>query len=257
MRPVPCDVPVLGDREASSGPWAAGNRLLAALPANELETLQPSLVPVTLESGQILYRSGDRIPFVYFPDSAVASLLSRMANEAVVEIGTIGNESVIGLGLALGNAVSLPETIIQVPGTARRMTPDVFLEALRNLPRLRQLVGRCTSAFITQVSQTAACNRLHVVEQRCARWLLLTHDRMGGENDVPLTHQFLSYMLGVRRAGVTEALGMLAVNGLVRAGKGRITIIDRPGLESASCECYAIVRAHAVEPFAPEPLLGA
>jgi len=199
--------------------------------------------------GHILYEQGSRIEIVYFPDTAVISLVSRMENGAAVEVGTIGNEGVVGLGLFLGADVSVPETLAQIPGNAQRMSAEDFRSALERLPGFRAIVGKCTHAFITQVSQTAACNRLHGIEQRCARWLLLTHDRVGGGDSFPLTHQFLSFMLGVRRAGVTEALGALTLAGLVKSGSGWITILDRVGLEAVCCECYAIVRRHAGEPF--------
>ena len=136
----------------------------------------------------------------------------------------------------------MPETLAQIPGSAQYMAAADFRAALDPLPTLRSLVAACVHAFIAQVSQTAACNRLHGIEQRCARWLLLTHDRVGGGDTFPLTHQFLSFMFGVRRAGVTEALGALTLAGLITSVKGSITILDRAGLEAACCECYAIVR---------------
>jgi CRP-like cAMP-binding protein len=199
--------------------------------------------------GTVLYQQRGPIETVYFPDTAVASLICRMENGAVVEVGTIGNESMVGLSLFLGARVSIPETLVQVPGEMRQMTALAFASALQKLPRLRAIVAGSTHAFMTQVSQTAACNRLHGIEQRCARWLLLTHDRVGGNDSFPLTHQFLSFMLGVRRAGVTEALGTLSLAALITSENGRITILDRPGLEAACCECYAMVRLYAGEPF--------
>jgi len=228
--------------------WHDGNRILASLPPDELAVVAQSLAAVSLTSGQILYEQHGAIDWVYFPDTTVASLLSRM-DSAVVEVGTIGNEGGVGLALFLGVSVSVPETLVQIPGDARRMRADAFQSAVLQLPRFREVVARCTHAFMTQVSQTAACNRLHGIVQRCARWLLLTHDRVGGADTFPLTHQFLSFMLGVRRAGVTEALGALARSGLIKSSSGRITILDRQGLEAASCECYAIVRRYAGEPF--------
>jgi CRP-like cAMP-binding protein len=237
----------------SDGRWRGGNRILASLPADELATLRQDLTPVTLASGQILYEQRSAIDWVYFPDTSVASLLSRMEDAAVVEVGTIGNEGAVGLSLFLGASVSIPETIAQIPGDAQRMPAAAFQSAVQQLPRFRDIVGGCTHAFMTQVSQTAACNRLHGIEQRCARWLLLTHDRVGGADTFPLTHQFLSFMLGVRRAGVTESLGALARSALITSTSGHITILDRQGLESASCECYAIVRRYAGEPFDESP----
>lgn len=230
-------------------PWRGGNRILASLPDDERSVIGSTLTAVALEPGQVLYKQRARIDHVYFPDTAVVSLLSRMENDAVVEVGTIGNEGGVGLGLFLGASVSVPETMSQVPGMAQRMRASDFDSAIVRLPRFRELVARCTNAFLTQVSQTAACNRLHGINERCARWLLLTHDRMGGAETFPLTHQFLSFTLGVRRAGVTEALGALARSGLIASNNGRITVLDRHGLETAACECYAIVRRYAEEPF--------
>src|SRR5258707_8796819 len=230
-------------------PWMGGNRILASLPPDELSVVSPNLTTVALDSSRVLYDQRAVIDSVYFPDTAVVSLLSRMENGAVVEVGTIGNEGAVGLGLFLGASVSVPETLAQVPGDARSMSAAAFRSAVTTLPHFRDIVARCMHAFMTQVSQTAACNRLHGIEQRCARWLLLTHDRVGGGDSFSLTHQFLSFMLGVRRAGVTEALGVLVRSALIESGSGRITILDRRGLEGASCECYAIVRRYSEEPF--------
>jgi CRP-like cAMP-binding protein len=229
--------------------WSGGNRILAALSPTELAVLRPNLVPATLASGHVAYKQGARMDAVYFPETAVASLVSRMSNGAVVEVGTIGNEGVVGLGLALGACISVSEVLIQIPGTVQQMAAVAFTDALEELPHFRALVARSTHAFMTQVSQTAACNRLHRIEQRCARWLLLTHDRVGGIDTFPLTHQFLAFMLGVRRAGVTEALGALTVAGLIASTQGRVTILDRDGLEAACCECYAVVRLNVDESF--------
>ena len=210
-----------------------------------------SLTPIAFASGDILYQPHSRIDRVYFPETAVVSLLSRMENGAVVEVGTIGNEGAAGLDLFLGADISIPETLVQIPGNAQHIAAADFRAAIDSMPTLRSIVGRCIHAFVTQVSQTAACNRLHSLEQRCARWLLLTHDRVGAADSFSLTHQFLSFMLGVRRAGVTEALGALTSAGLIRSKGGQITVLDRDGLEAACCECYAIVRRHSGAPFAP------
>ncbi len=238
------------DHATNARLWSGGNRILAALPPDESILISKSLSPIALASGEVLYEQHSRIDRVYFPDTAVVSLLSRMSNDAVVEVGTIGNEGAAGLSLFLGADVSVPETLAQVPGDARHMTSADFRAAIERLPAFRSIVAKCMHAFITQVSQTAACNRLHGIEQRCARWLLLTHDRVGGADTFALTHRFLSFMLGVRRAGVTEALGGLTLSGLIKSVNGRIAIVDRVGLEAACCECYAIVREHSGAPFA-------
>jgi CRP-like cAMP-binding protein len=229
--------------------WSEGSRILAALPEEELDQLRPHLVTVALGSGTVLYEAGAIIKSVYFPNTAVLSLLSRMDNGAVVEVGTIGNEGMGGLGLFLGATTSLSQMISQIPGDAQCIPAAVFASAARELPHFHTIIAGCTHAFMTQVSQTAACNRLHGIEQRCARWLLLTHDRVGGANTFPLTHEFLSFMLGVRRAGVSEALGALSLAALITSSAGHIVILDRIGLEDAACECYAIVRLHGAEPF--------
>ncbi len=241
------------DRDRSTNVWSGGNRILAALSPDESGCVLEHLTPIALGSGDVLYQRNSRIDRVYFPETAVVSLLSRMANGAVVEVGTIGNEGAAGLDLFLGGDISIPETLVQIPGDAQYMSVADFREAIDRLPGFRSIVGRCIHAFVTQVSQTAACNRMHGLEQRCARWLLLTHDRVGAAESFSLTHQFLSFMLGVRRAGVTEALGALTLAGLVKSKSGQITVLDRDGLEAVCCECYAIVRRYSGAPFAPEP----
>ncbi len=219
------------------------------MPPPERAILQSQMTRLTLKSGQVLYAQKDPIKHLYFPETAVASLVNHMRNGRGAEVGTIGNEGATGLGLLLGANRAESTTLIQIPGTALRMRTDAFLAALPLSPRFRKIVGGCLSAFMVQVSQTAACNGLHTVDQRCARWLLLTHDRVGGSDSFSLTHQFLSFMLGVRRAGVTEALGTLGDAGLIASDRGRITIINRAGLERACCECYGAGRRLAGELF--------
>ena len=231
-------------------PWTEGNRILASLPDGELTAVRRHLTLVRAESGQVLYKQGAIIDSVYFPDTAVMSVLNRMASGAVVEVGTIGNEGLGGIAVFLDGLISHSEMICQIPGDVQTIDVTAFRSAVERLPRFRALIAACTNAFMTQVAQTAACNRLHGIEQRCARWLLLTHDRVGQSDSFPLTHQFLSYMLGVRRPGVSEALGWLNRAGFVKSTQGSITILDRRGLESACCECYGIVRVRSAEPFA-------
>ena len=144
----------------------------------------------------------------------------------------------------LDGGIAGSNTFVQVPGDAPRVSESKFVAGAADRPALRRLLNRYTQAFIAQVSQTAACNRAHKLEERCARWLLMTHDRINGENTFPLTHQFLAFMLGVRRSGVTIAAGTLQQAGLIKYTRGRITVTDRKGLEAASCECYRIVQAH-------------
>jgi CRP-like cAMP-binding protein len=237
------------DRAVARAAWTGGNRILANVPAPELAVLRQTLTSSAVSSGQVLYKQRGPMENVYFPDTAVMSLLNRMENGGVVEVGTIGNESAVGLSLFLGARTSILEIISPIPGDVQSMTAAAFLSAMDELPEFHRIIAACTHGFLAQVSQTAACNRLHGIEERCARWLLLTHDRVGGADSFPLTHQFLSYMLGVRRAGVTEALGALTLAALIKSRAGQITILDRRGLEAACCECYAIVYENSGAPF--------
>lgn len=221
---------------------APGNRLLAALPPAELETLRPHLEGVELEQRQGLFEPAMPIPYVYFPETAVISLTSILRDGATVEIGTTGREGMVGLPVFLGENVGTVRAFAQIPGTAARMESGAFARLAGASAVFHELLLRYTHAFLTQVAQTAACNGAHLMEQRCARWLLMTHDRVEGD-EFPLTHEFLAYMLGVRRAGVTLAMGGLQDAQLVRYVRGRVTVADRAGLERVSCECYAVVRA--------------
>ena len=220
------------------------NHLLNVLPANELAELLPNLESVMLHSGDVITEPNERIDYAYFPEGAIFSLVSRMHDGATAEVGTIGEEGMVGLPLYLGAHSSLFLTLVQVPGTSWRLSTSAFVAAIARLPVFAALVGHFAHAYLTRVSQTAACNRLHPLKQRCAQWLLLTHDRAGGSDTFQLTHEFLSYMLGVRRAGVTEAARSLQSAGLIRYARGRVTIVDRRGLEAAACECSASVIDH-------------
>jgi CRP-like cAMP-binding protein len=230
-----------------SGPLVAGNRLLATLavlaPA-EAAWLGARLESATLEIGQVVCAAGGSFRHVHFPETAVFSVINRMADGGAVEVGTVGHEGVVGLDVFLGAESSVNETIAQLPGTASRLPAATFEEAAAMHPELRRLLHRYTEAFMTQVAQTAACNRLHRIEARCARWLLMTHDRVGGAQRFPLTQEYLAIMLGVRRSGVTVAAGALRDAGLIRYSRGAIRVLDRAGLEAAACECYGIVRRH-------------
>lgn len=225
-----------------STPSAPRNRILAALPPEDLERLRPRLEPVGLEVRQVLFEPNRPIEHVYFIESGAISLVSLVADGSAVETATVGNEGMVGLPVFL-NAVSMAgQAFVQIPGAAYRLASADLREEVRRGSALAGLLGRYTQALFTLLAQMSACNRKHPVVERCARWLLLTHDRVGA-NDFPLTHRFLSQMLGVRRATVTEAAGALQKAGLIDYGRGRVAILDRAGLEAASCECYAIVRA--------------
>lgn len=220
------------------------NGLLAALPPKDLARLRPHLhvEPVVLK--QLLFDQGKDIDNVYFPTSAVVSILTTMEDGSGVEIATVGNEGMVGVPLFLGTP-SMPVrefSQAQVPGEVVRMGAEAFLDEVGEGRALRGVVQRYVQAFFSQISQQVACNALHSVEKRCSRWLLLTHDRVGTD-EFPITQEFLSQMLGVRRASVTVAAGTLQSAGYVRYRGGRMRVIDREGLERSSCECYRIIRA--------------
>ena len=219
------------------------NRLLRALPPDDYAWIQPHLKSVTLNVRDVLAEAEEPFHHVYFIESGVASVVNEIAG-GTVEVGTIGNEGMAGLSVFLGGGGLPSKTFIQVAGAAKRVPAEFFAEGADQRPDVRRIMHRYTQAFLTQVAQTAACNRSHQLEERCARWLLMTHDRVEGTDTFLLTHQFLAYMLGVRRSGVTIAASTLQKAGLIRYSRGRITITDREGLEHASCECYGIVRAH-------------
>jgi CRP-like cAMP-binding protein len=217
------------------------NRLLAALPPDDVAWFAPHLERVELEIGHVLAAPGEPFAHVYFPETAIASVVNRMADGAGVEVGTIGNEGMVGMAAYLDAEASEAETFIQLPGPALRVPAGVITEAAGR-PGVRRLFNRYTQAYMTQVAQGAACNRLHHLEARCARWLLMTHDRVGGADSFPLKQEFLALMLGVRRTGVSLAAGSLQDAGLIRYRRASIRVLDRAGLEAASCECYGIVR---------------
>ena len=222
---------------------AERNKLLRALPPEDYQWLSSNLKTVALEFKEVL--AGENEPFrhVYFPETSVVSLVNRVGG-GMVEVGTVGNEGLAGLSVFLDSGAMPSQTFAQIPGQAKRVAAATFAAGADERPGLRKMLNRYTHAFMTQVAQTAACNRAHELQERCARWLLMTHDRAVGADTFSLTHEFLSFMLGVRRAGVTVAAGTLQKAGLIRYSRGKVTVLDREGLEAASCECYGIVRAH-------------
>ncbi len=236
--------------DTTAPPAIEPNRLLAALSSRARAELLRDGELVTLAHGHRAYEARAPITELYFPQTAVFSMVREMTDGAGIEVGTIGREGIVG-GSVLAGATSMStRCIVQIPGRAWRIaTPALRAAVDRSLvdgPEtedgstiLGDLLQRYAQALFEQVSQTAACNRLHALEQRCARWLLMTHDRVDGD-EIPLTQEFLSYMLGVRRAGVTEACGTLQRSGLIRYRHGHITVVDRAGLEAATCECYAV-----------------
>ncbi len=218
------------------------NDLLRALPADEYSVLLQHLESVELSAKLVLWRPEAPIHSVYFPRSCVMSLLTPLANQPAVEAATVGREGFVGTPVVLGVHTTSVQTVVQIAGMAARMDAERFTVLMRAADgALFPLLLRHTQALYEQTAQSVACNRRHEVNERCARWLLMTHDRAGTDR-FDLTHQFLALMLGVRRAGVTVALGELQRAGLIRNGRGAITIVDRQRLQAASCECYESVR---------------
>jgi CRP-like cAMP-binding protein len=219
----------------------AGNVLLAGLPAEDLSLLEPHLKDLALAQGQVLQEQGARVEHVYFPHSGMVSLLTVMQQGEAVETATVGREGVIGAMSGLGSRHASTTAIVQVPATAARLSVTRFHTAACKSERIREMVARFNEALLVQVQQTAACHALHDVEARLSRWLLQTHDRT--ESDlIPLTQEFLSQMLGVRRTTVTLVARSLQQSGLIRYHRGQIMIVDRKGLEETACECYGAVR---------------
>ncbi|HEX2780079.1 MAG TPA: Crp/Fnr family transcriptional regulator [Gemmatimonadaceae bacterium] len=219
------------------------NRLLGALPPEDYERARSHLELVHYAQRQVLIEPEEPIRHVYFPMTMVASIVNLMDEAKAVEVGTVGCEGMVGLPLFLGDDRSPLRAFAQVPGMAARMKADAFASFASVPGALHQVLLRYTQAFLTQVAQSAACNGAHLVQERCARWLLMTHDRAEGDA-FPLTHEFLAFMLSVRRPGVTIAMRALQDLGLVRYVRGWVEIADRAGLERASCACYRVVRAH-------------
>lgn len=207
------------------------------MPQEEYERLLPKLEPVSLSLKQILYEPNEPIKYVYFPNNAVGSLLNLLEDGQTIEAATVGKEGMIGVPLLLGTNQIALQAIIQISGNGLRMKADAFqTEVYWGCP-LHTLLLRYTQTLMSQISQTAACNCLHKVERRFCRWLLMTQDRVDYDS-FPLTHEFLSYMLGVRRASVSEVAATFQSSGLIDYHRGQMTIRDRQGLEASSCECY-------------------
>jgi len=216
------------------------NSLLGALPRGKSRGLRPGLELVTLTFGDVLLQPGEPITHVFFPDNSVVSLLTEEGKRAV-EVGLVGHEGMVGIPLALGVDVSPVRAVVQGTGTALRMKKSSFLRELRRHPKLQNRLLRYSHALMSQVTQISACNRLHSVEARLARWLLMTRDRLRS-NQLELTHEFLGHMLGVRRVGITQAAGALQRRKLIDYSRGHIRILDAKGLEAASCRCYQVVK---------------
>lgn len=223
------------------GQVPAQNRLLGALPREVWKRLCPAPASLTFALGDVVYEPGERMSYLYFPTSSVVSLIYTMADGDTAEMGLVGNEGVVGIALVLGGETTPNQAVVQVAGGALRMRADAMrAEFDRGGPFQAGLLGY-TQALLTQISQTAVCNRLHSIEQRLARWLLMTRNRVASD-EILMTQEVLAHMLGVRREGVTLAAHHLQEAGLIRYRRGHITILDRTGLEAASCECYRVVK---------------
>jgi len=218
------------------------NHLLARLPPGEFESVRPLLTMVRLAGKQSLGEPGQALAYAYFPHDAVISMSALDAAGGSVEVGSVGCEGVAGLPILLGTDRSTARTVAQIGGDADRVEAAALQREVNRLPELRRLLLLYAQAFMTQVAQSTACNRLHSAERRLARWLLICRDRLG-RDDLPITHETIAHMLGVRRATVTEAAGDLQRQGIIRYRRGVVTIVKRDRLETAACECYRIVRA--------------
>ncbi len=219
------------------------NKLLAALPAADYRRILPALTTVPLKFRQVMHKYGEPIDTVYFIGGGVASVTNVMTDGRMVEVATIGNEGMVGMTVFLGGRVSPGEAFIQVPdGNGQSMSADAFRRELDRRGAFYGLMSRYSQALQILIMQSTACNSLHSVEERCSRWLLMTHDRVDGDS-FQLTHEFLGYMLGVRRPTVSLVLGTLDKAGMIRNGTKKITIVNRARLEDTSCECYRVVKS--------------
>lgn len=217
------------------------NRLLSALPPKEYERLLPHLETVSLTFKQIIYAANEPIDYVYFPNSGVISLVNVTENGGTIETAMVGNEGMVGIPVLLRADRMVGQAVAQIVGDAQRMKVDVFKREVAPGSPLHNLLLRYTQALMNQISQSVVCNRMHSLEKRCCRWLLLCQDRAHSDQFL-LTQELLSQILGVRRASVSEVAAILQNAGLIRYTRGKITILDRLGLEAASCECYRLVK---------------
>ena len=217
------------------------NHLLDALPVGDYERLAPHLELVPMRLGDVLYESGVQLRYVYFPTTAILSLLYVMEDGASAEIAIVGNEGILGISLFMGGETTPSRAVVQSAGHAFRLKADLLKTEFGRFGPTMHLLLRYTQALITQMAQTAVCNRHHSVDQQLCRWLLLSLDRLQ-TNELSMTQELIANMLGVRREGVTEAAGKLQGAGLISYTRGRITVLDRPGLEARSCECYQVVK---------------
>ena len=217
------------------------NQLLAALPDPEWQRWQPQLERVEMPLGQVLYEAGTTLSHVYFPTTAIVSLLYVMENGASAEIAVVGNEGIVGISLFMGGDSTSSRAVVQSAGLGLRLKAQIMKDDFNRAGPVLHLLLRYTQALITQMAQTAVCNRHHSLDQQLCRWLLLSLDRLQG-NELVMTQELIANMLGVRREGVTEGALKLQQAGLIRYARGHISVLDRDGLEKRSCECYAVVK---------------
>jgi CRP-like cAMP-binding protein len=220
---------------------AVRNRLLAALSPDDFSLLAPALMPMRLELKRVLYEPYQPVRTVYFPESGIVSMLAPLEEGRFMEVGLVGREGLVGLTAVLGADSAATQALVQAPGTALQLRSAELKGAFEASATLRGLLLRYAHAHHAQVAQTAACNGHHLLEERLARWLLMAHDRAEGD-EFPMTQEFMSLMLGVRRAGVSVAASILQKAGAIRYRHGSTTVVDRSGLEAAACECYSTVR---------------
>jgi CRP-like cAMP-binding protein len=225
----------------SLSPDPTENHLLTALPDAEWQRWLPQLEPVEMPLGQVLYESGGTLSHVYFPTTAIVSLLYVMENGASAEIAVVGNEGIVGISLFMGGDSTSSRAVVQSAGRGLRLKAQILKEDFNRAGPVLHLLLRYTQALITQMAQTAVCNRHHSLDQQLCRWLLLSLDRLQG-NELVMTQELIANMLGVRREGVTEGALKLQQAGLIRYARGHISVLDRDGLEKRSCECYAVVK---------------
>ena len=217
------------------------NHLLDALPASDYERIAPHLELLPMKLGDVLYESGGQLRYVYFPTTCILSLLYVMEDGASAEIAVVGNDGILGISLFMGGNTTPSRAIVQGAGYAYRLKADLLKNEFERYGPTMHLLLRYTQALITQMAQTAVCNRHHSVDQQLCRWLLLCLDRLSS-NEISMTQELIANMLGVRREGVTKAAGKLQDAGLIRYQRGRITVVDRPGSEARCCECYQVVK---------------
>jgi CRP-like cAMP-binding protein len=225
----------------TNGKKTRGNHLLAALPPDSYERLRPHLEPISFSLGEVVYESGGHMQYVYFPTTSHISLLYTMIDGSTAEMGLVGQEGVVGIALFMGGETTPNRAMVQGGGAAYRMKASAMLDEFKRGGEFQHLLLRYTQALITQISQTAVCNRLHSVEQRLCRWLLMTHD-LAQSDELEMTHEFISNMLGVRREGVTVAAQRLQEMGMISYVRGHIQILDRERLLAHVCECYQVVK---------------